>query len=117
MLENNLQISIRELERCIILDLQGDLNIQAEEKLLRLRDWEKGLVPGKNHLLLNFTDVQYINSYGIAILIRLARACAKGGCPITAYGLTYHYAKLLRMVGLTNLLRICTDQEEALRTV
>jgi len=117
MLENQLTISVRELEQCIILDLKGDLNIQAEQVLLQLRDWEKGLESGKNHLVLNFTDVPYMNSYGIAILIRLGRACAKGGCPITAYGLTYHYAKLLRMVGLTSLMRICADQEEALRTI
>lgn len=116
MLENQITIAVRETERCIILDLTGDLNIQAEQKLLQLRDWEKGLGPGR-HLVLNFTGVQYMNSYGIAILIRLGRACAKVGCPIAAYGLSYHYAKLLRMVGLTNLLSICSDQEEAVKGV
>lgn len=115
MVEQELVIDIREIQQGLILDLKGDLNKQAEQKLLGMQDWGNGLPQGKAWLILNFNQVHYMNSHGIAILIRLVRAGTEGGFKTLAYGLSTHYAKLLRMVGLTEFLHICTDEEEALR--
>ncbi len=117
VLENEFSISTRETENSMILDLSGDLTKQAEEKLLQLRDWDKGLDLGKRYLILNLTNVHYMNSNGIAILIRLVRSSVRGSYQTFAYGLTSHYKKLLRMVGLTVHLMIHSTEEEILAQI
>lgn len=117
VLENEFMILIREIDQAIILDLSGDLTKNAEDKLLQLKEWDKGLNHGKQYLILNLTNVHYMNSNGIAILIRLVRAGAKGGYQTFAYGLTSHYKKLLRMVGLTEHLMIYTNEKEILEQI
>lgn len=117
MLENEFSMAIREVGEGMFLDLKGDLTKQAEEMLLQFRDWTEGLEPGKRYLILNFTNVAYINSYGIAILIRLVRIGAKEGFQTMAYGLNSHYKKLLRMVGLTEYMSIHNDETEILQQI
>lgn len=91
-----------------ILHLSGDLTRTSGERLLKHRDWQNGLAENSRALLLDFTNVQYINSAGIAALIRLVRLGAgaqelyRSGC----YGLSYHYEKLFRMVGLERFLAV-----------
>lgn len=100
--EQSMQTEIRHLtDQALALDLRGDLTRQAEEAVLGLRPWAEGLDGGRKYLILNLAHVPYINSAGIAVLIRLARAGIKGGFMTFAYGVTPHYEKLFRMVGLT----------------
>lgn len=110
-MEQAFQADIRYVSPLIMaLDLQGDLTKQAEEALLQLRPWQEGLDEGRSYLVLNLTRVPYINSAGIAVLIRLSRAGAKGGFLTFAYGITPHYEKLFRMVGLTDYMVIYPDE-------
>lgn len=93
-----------------ILDLYGDLSNQSEEYLIGMKDWELGLQDGRRFLILNFVHVDYINSMGIAVLIRIVRSLAKAGCQTFAYGVTAHYQKLFRMVGLTEFMAVYPDE-------
>jgi len=98
----------------LILDLKGDVTKQAEDALLQWRKWEQAL-DGKRNLVLNFSDVPYINSAGIATLIRLIDACLKAGIDSYAFGLTSHYQKLFRVVGMTEFLMIYPDEYSLLK--
>ncbi|OUS76415.1 anti-anti-sigma factor [Paenibacillus sp. MY03] len=93
-----------------ILDLYGDLSNQSEEYLIGMKDWELGLQDGRRFLILNFVHVDYINSMGIAVLIRIVRSLAKAGCQTFAFGVTAHYQKLFRMVGLTEFMAVYPDE-------
>lgn len=117
MQNNGFEVQYRGFERGIIIDLQGDLTKQAEEILLHSRNWENGLDDGKNHLILNFSRVPYINSSGIATLIRIVRAGTKGNYHTFAYGLSSHYEKLFRMVGLTEYMMIYPDEYAVMQRI
>jgi stage II sporulation protein AA (anti-sigma F factor antagonist) len=106
--EQELVMEQRIIPNGLTLELKGDLTKQSGEALLLLRSWEEGV--GGDRLVLNFTGVAYINSAGIATLIRLARTGRKAGFHLYAYGLTSHYQKLFRMVGLTELMMIYPDE-------
>lgn len=93
-----------------VLDISGDLTKSSEEVLLHLNPWEQGLGKGGRFLVINFRDVPYINSAGIALLIRIVRAGLKGGYETFAYGLSSHYQKLFRMIGLTEHMMIYPDE-------
>ena len=116
-MDNELKIQQRTPANALVLDLSGDLSKQSEEKLLGYMDWEQGLEEGRRHLVLNLTEVSYINSMGIAVLIRIVRALSKAGCQTFAYGVTPHYQKLFRMVGLTEYMLIYPDEYSILQRI
>ena len=116
-MESDFQLRIRHAARTMILDLSGDITKSTEQVILGCRDWEQGLDDGRKHLILNFVDVPYINSAGIALLIRLTRAGIRAGFTTFAYGLSPHYQKMFRMVGLTEYMMIYPDEYTALRRI
>lgn len=98
--------TLRETEHYTALTLHGDVTKQSEEALFGLRPWQEGLDGAKMFLVIDFTDVPYINSAGIALLIRLVRIGLKAGYRTFAFGVSAHYQKLFRMVGLTEYMAI-----------
>lgn len=117
MMEQPFHVEVRPFIHGLILDLQGDLTKQAEEYLLKLRKWEEGLEPGHKYLILNFTRSPYINSAGIALLIRLVRSGRNNGFQTFGYGVTSHYMKMFRMVGLTEYMSIYPDEYAVLTRI
>ncbi|MFD0959289.1 STAS domain-containing protein [Paenibacillus chungangensis] len=112
-----LRVAMRQEGNIWVIDLQGDLAKSAETDLFLLQNWENGLEQGGSFLIFNFTEVRYINSLGIAVLIRIVRALHKAGCPAFAYGLSSHYAKLFRMVGLTQFMTLYDDKYTILQRI
>lgn len=101
---------IQEKEHYTLLVLRGDLSKESEIAVLGLRPWQEGLQDGKGALVIDFTEVPYINSAGIAVLIRLVRMGMKARFRSYAYGVTSHYQKLFRMVGLTEYMAIYPNE-------
>lgn len=115
-MESPFQVQQRVTKDAVIYDLAGDLSHQAEDMLLGLRDWSQGLEPGQ-YIILNLTKVPYINSMGISILIRIVRSLMGAGCQTFAYGITPHYQKLFRMVGLTEHMMIYPSEYSILQHI
>lgn len=116
-MDNQFEVKVRPFEYGIILDLTGDMTKLSEEALLGLRGWEAGLDNEGKYVILNFTRVPYINSAGIAVLIRIVRAGLKGKFRAFGYGITPHFQKLFRMVGLTEYLMIYPDEYAVLQRI
>lgn len=117
MEQHPFQIEQRYSGGALILDLIGDLSGHAEDVLLNLHPWEQGGPAVGRILVLNFNRVPYTNSLGIAILIRLVRTLAKAGGTVFAYGVSPHYQKLFRMVGLTEYMMIYPDEYSVLQRI
>ncbi len=116
-MESQFRIRTRTFARGVILDMDGDVTKQAEDALLGEQSWGRGLdVPG-SYLILNFSNVSYMNSSGIAVLIRLVRTGAKGRFHTFAYGISPHFQKLFRMVGLTEYMMIYPDEYAVLERI
>src|SRR5437762_1296667 len=71
-----LEVRVRQQPSAAIIDLHGEINAFAEEALgAAYAEAERG---NPEVILLNFTEVDYINSTGIALIVSLlARACAE----------------------------------------
>lgn len=116
-MDNQFVVHRRSFEQGVVLDMEGDMTKKAVEVLLDARSWEAGLGEGKRFLILNFTRVPYINSAGIAVLIRIVRAGLKGNYQTFAYGITPHFQKLFRMVGLTEYMMIYPDEYAVMQRI
>ncbi|NWG21258.1 MAG: STAS domain-containing protein [Chloroflexi bacterium] len=113
MLDDELNVSIRERDGVAVIDLVGDVTTFAEEKITSA--YSEVSSRGARNILLNFRQNDYINSAGIAILIGVVTEVNRNNQRLAVSGLSQHFQKIFRMVGLAQYIDIYQDEEEALR--
>lgn len=113
MLEDELHVSIRQRDGVAIIDLVGDVTTFAEEKINNA--YTQVTADGAKHILLNFRQNDYINSAGIAILIGVVTEVNRHGQRLAVGGLSQHFQKIFRMVGLAQYAEIYQDEDDAVR--
>ena len=113
MLEDELSVGIREREGVAIIDLIGDVTTFAEEKINGA--YTQVTDKGAKQILLNFRQNDYINSAGIAILIGIVTEVNRNNQKLAVSGLSQHFQKIFRMVGLAQYADIYQDEDEAIK--
>ncbi len=113
MLEDELTVNTRQREGVAIIDLVGDVTTFAEEKINSA--YQQVTDGGARMILLNFRQNDYINSAGIAILIGIVTEVNRNNQKLAVSGLSQHFQKIFRMVGLAQYASIYQDEDEALR--
>jgi len=109
---NRLEIKIRKFPDQIILDMTGDLSGIAEEEFERALGQIDKLKP--SGILLNFSDVDYINSTGISLVVRLLNKTRQTNQNVIAYGVKSYYAKIFEYTRISQYMNIHPDEETAL---
>ncbi|WP_298821333.1 STAS domain-containing protein [Chloroflexus sp.] len=112
MLEDELNVNIRHRDGVAVIDLIGDVTTFAEEKINGA--YRQVTAQGHRYILLNFRQNDYINSAGIAILIGIVTEVNQNGQKLAVSGLSPHFQKIFRMVGLAQYAEIYQTEEEAL---
>lgn len=102
----------REQPRAVILDLHGEINAFAEEALNQAYAEAESARP--EAILLNFSDVDYINSTGIALIVSLLARARKQHIPLRACGLSEHYREIFTITRLSDFMGVFGDEESAL---
>lgn len=105
-------VSTRVIGDCVILDLVGDINAFAEQALNRAYGEAEEQHP--KVVLLNFHDVGYINSTGIALLVGLMARSRKVKRELAVYGLNDHYREIFSITRMSDFLQIYPDEKSAL---
>jgi anti-sigma B factor antagonist len=109
---NILETSIRDLEGVTVIKLHGEINGFAEPVMQEVAvQIETG---DKNTILLDFSEVAYINSTGIALVVNLLRSAQKVGRRLLAYGLSDHYLEIFALTRLSEYIVIIQDLDSAL---
>ncbi len=60
-------------------------------------------------MVLDFTAADYINSTGIALIVRLLADARRLHCEVRARGLTEHYREIFRITRLSDFMTIEAD--------
>ena len=68
---------------------------------------------GHSHLVLDFRQVQYINSTGISAIIRFQNACAEKGGQLILIQVSRNVGLTMHLLGITSLVPFLKDLEEA----
>ncbi len=66
---------------------------------------------GSGPITLDFTATDYINSTGIALIVRLLAEARRDGRPVHAAGLSEHYREIFRITRLSDFMSL--DDEAA----
>lgn len=91
----------------VVLHLAGDLDATADVQLLEAH--EQAVAMGPRRMVLDFTDVDYINSSGIALLVTLLIEARRDDRALRAVGLTTHYRHIFEITRLTDYLELDGD--------
>jgi anti-anti-sigma factor len=105
-----IKTSIRRRDELAIIDLEGDVTIFAEEAISQA--YQEASDGNPKNIALNFTGSQYINSAGIAVIINVVTEARKNKQRIFIVGLTPHFQKIFKMVGLAQYAQILDTEEE-----
>jgi anti-anti-sigma factor len=115
MVMNKTRSAIRELDGLVVIELGGDINAAAEEELTKAYD--EASSTGATTVLLDFEEVGYINSTGIALIVGLMARARKEGRRIAASGLSDHYREIFEITRLADFMDIYPDKGTAIEKV
>ena len=93
------------------IELHGDVNAAAEAALAAA--YREVAALGASAIVLDFSDTAYINSTGIALIVRLLADGRKDRREVRACGLSPHYVEIFQITRLSDYMRIFDDQASA----
>ncbi len=104
---------VRHINAAIsIIDIQGDLASSAENVLMDA--YAEVSTPTTRVILLNFTELAYMNSSGIGLLVTLLIRVNRQKQHLLCYGLSEHYRHIFRLTRLDDAIRIYNTEGDAL---
>lgn len=115
MIDDELKVTTRQRDGVWIIDLEGDVTTFAEDAITSA--YEKVSGEGAKHIVINSRQSDYINSAGIAILIGVVTEVNRKGQKLAISGLSAHFQKIFRMVGLAQYADIYAGEDEAVEAL
>jgi anti-anti-sigma factor len=112
MTANEPKVAVRRRGDVAVLDIVGDIDRAADAPLQQAYD--QAVSDGATAVVLNFGEVGYINSTGIAVIVSLLARSRKERRVISAYGLTEHYRHIFSITRLSDFIGIYTDEDTAM---
>lgn len=110
-----LEANVRRKGATGVIDLRGEINALAQETLeAAYADAEK---ENPQVILLNFEEVDYINSTGIALIVSLLARARATGRRMLACNLSDHYVEIFTITRLSDFMNVFDDEEQALQEV
>ncbi|MFO7169953.1 MAG: STAS domain-containing protein [Chloroflexota bacterium] len=106
-----LEASVRRLPGVAIIDLRGEINATAEAALNAA--YAKAEQGDPRAVLLNFVEVDYINSTGIALIVGLLARARSSNRQLRAYGLSDHYVEIFHITRLADFMQVFSDEAAA----
>lgn len=108
-----MQISARQSDGSVILDLSGDIDLAHSPAM---RKALLGEIKEKHtrKVFLNLKNVRYIDSSGIASLVEGLKASRDQGSRMILYGLSRSVREVMELSRLQKIFEIYEDEEQAL---
>lgn len=97
-----------------VIDLAGEINAFAEEALNAA--YAEAELENPSAIVLNFSQVHYINSTGIALIVSLLAKARKNHRKLVVYGLTDHYLEIFQITRLADFMDIYPDEASVIRS-
>lgn len=99
------------VEGVAVIDISGEVTSACEATLTSA--YEKASTPGTSRIVLNFSDLQYMNSGGIGMLVTLLVRANRQRQQVRAYGLSDHYRQILALTRLDEAITVRDDEASA----
>lgn len=108
---NTFSATLREEDRMVVIDLEGSIDARADEDFNQAYTTADSL--DYDTIALNFSEVDYINSTGIALIVELLAQARKSRKHLVVYGLSEHYIEVFQITRLSDFMDIYEDETNA----
>jgi len=109
-------INIREKNDVVIVDIEGEI-IRSEITDITLHQAVKGqLDAGKRYILLNFEEVEFIDSFGVGEVLASYISTHNLGGKLKIAKMSKELYLVFQVTMLTNVLEIFNDEQMALKS-
>lgn len=109
----NVSMNVKKVnDATYAIDIQGEINAFAENVLMDA--YTQASSAGAQNILLNFSDLEYMNSSGIGLLVTLLIRANRQKQRLMAYGLSDHYRQIFELTRLNEAILIYGNETEAL---
>ena len=112
MAVSHLEASVRPEPGGVVLDLRGEINGFGQQALDAA--YAEAEANDPETILLNFEEVDYINSTGIALIVGLLAKARASKRRLLAYGLSDHYVEIFDITRLSDFVSVFPDEESAM---
>jgi anti-sigma B factor antagonist len=105
-------LDVRDLAPGVrVVDIDGDVTPACEAELVAAFD--KASADGARAIVLDFTDLDYMNSGGIGLLVTLLVRAQRSKQQLLAFGLSDHYRQIFELTRLDEAIAIHDSAEAA----
>jgi anti-sigma B factor antagonist len=116
MTQGTLSMGVRRIdEKVTVLDVEGEVTAFSEEPLMEA--YQEGAESGTRAVILNFTNLEYMNSGGIGLLVTLLVRANRAKQKLLAFGLTEHYRQIFELTRLDEAIGIYESEADAVASV
>jgi anti-sigma B factor antagonist len=95
-----------------IIDIQGEVTAFAEQVLSEA--YGQASTGGVRAVVLNFSQLEYMNSSGIGLLVTTLIRAKRQGQKLLAYGLNEHYRQIFELTRLNEAIGVYESEARAL---
>ena len=98
-----------------VIDISGEITAASDEALRDAHD--RAAAGGVRAVVLNFSDLEYMNSGGIGLIVTTLIRAQRSGHRLCAVGLSDHYRELFSLTRLDEAIGIFDDEAAAVSAV
>jgi anti-sigma B factor antagonist len=107
----HLEVDVERKENAVVLRMRGEINGFAEEALAEAYGKAEAENPeaeaeNPEAVVLDFAEVEYINSTGIALIVSLLAKARASGRRVIACGLSDHYVEIFTITRLSDFMSV-----------
>jgi anti-sigma B factor antagonist len=95
-----------------VIDIDGEITSFSEKALTEA--YQQAIQGKIRTVIFNFSELDYMNSIGIGMLVTLLIRARREGKNIVGYGLSDHYRSIFELIQLDRVIPIYATQEIAL---
>jgi anti-anti-sigma factor len=111
MATRELEVTTQQRDGAVVLVLHGDVNASAEAALQSA--YGDATSGNPSAVVLDFADIEYINSTGIALIVGLLAQARARGVEVRASGLSDHYREIFEITRLADFMTIEEGEDHA----
>ncbi len=109
----NVEMSVRHPKESVsVIDIQGEITAYAEQALADA--YTEASSNGVKAIVLNFSNLDYMNSSGIGLLVTMLIRAQRQKQHLLAFGLSDHYKQIFELTRLNEAIGIYADESAAI---
>ncbi len=105
------ELTTRHDDGVLVMDLHGDLDGGATDQMKQAQ--AKAADASPRVLVLNFADLGYMNSTGIALIVGVLAEVRRLGSDVRVCGLSDHYRHIFEITRLADFVSFHPDEDAA----